>query len=282
MVTEPGGSVPTLPCQPLNRSSRSGNRWSAPGPGGSWCHSAATLDCSLRYHLTSSESFRKVCCKSVIASERELPSPKAPSLFPARHHFGSSGVLLGSGGAGAPDLNAFDAFRGWKAGSFGASSPSTMELARPYPALEHLEVLYADETRFFPMSSVYQLVSVMDDATAEQRRAQERVLLFEYARLPNPDRYPEGSPGGLPPGVESAHTEPGPEARLAWRNQCYKLLEDFCRGPLTDAEARTVGCVHCNRRYDEVDLYRCVACRTSFVCWEHGMFPACLEGLEIL
>eukprot|EP00971_Amphidinium_carterae_P126305 2502098-Amphidinium_carterae.1 len=73
-----------------------------------------------------------------------------------------------------------------------------MAMARPYPALERLEVLYEDEIRWFPRSSVYQLVSVTDDETAEQRRLQERVLLFEYARLPNPDRYPEGRPGGLP------------------------------------------------------------------------------------
>eukprot|EP00971_Amphidinium_carterae_P213983 4246540-Amphidinium_carterae.1 len=70
-------------------------------------------------------------------------------------------------------------------------------MARPFPALKRLEVLYEDETRVYPMSSVYQLVSVTNDETAEQRRLQERVLLFEYARLPNPDRYPEGRPGGL-------------------------------------------------------------------------------------
>eukprot|EP00971_Amphidinium_carterae_P128376 2543048-Amphidinium_carterae.1 len=118
-VTEPGGSVPTLPCQPLSRSSRYWERWTAPGPGGSWCCSAATLDCSLRYKLTSSEVLRIVWCEKVPASDSVPPSPKTPGLFPARHYFGSSCVLLGSGGAGAPDPVALKASHGWKAGSFG-------------------------------------------------------------------------------------------------------------------------------------------------------------------
>eukprot|EP00971_Amphidinium_carterae_P212600 4219305-Amphidinium_carterae.1 len=177
--TEPGGSVPALLCLPLSCSSRSGEGWTASGPGGSWCRSAATLDCSLRYQLSFPEALCTECCQKAMASERVLPSPKTPCLFPVRYHFGSSLVLLGPGGAGAPDQNAQGAFHGWKA--------VTMDMARPYPALEHLEVLYANETRVYPMSSVYQLVSVTDDATADQRRAQERVLLFEYARIPNPD-----------------------------------------------------------------------------------------------
>eukprot|EP00971_Amphidinium_carterae_P164008 3251682-Amphidinium_carterae.2 len=157
-----------------------------------------------------------------------------------------------------------------------------MDLARPFPRLEHLEVLYPDENRWYAMSSVPQLVSVTNVETAELRRQQERVLLFEYARLPNPDRYPERRPGGLPPGVEREASEPGPAALLEWRNQAYNLLVDLCRSPLTEEEVRVAGCVHCNRTYEEVDLYRCVACRTSYVCWDHAWFPACLEGLEIL
>eukprot|EP00971_Amphidinium_carterae_P234615 4655770-Amphidinium_carterae.1 len=77
------------------------------------------------------------------------------------------------------------------------------------------------------MSSVQQLVSVTDDETAEQRRLQERVLLFEYARLPNPDRYPEGRPGGLPQGIEWHSPEPGQAALLEWRRQIYNALEDL-------------------------------------------------------
>eukprot|EP00971_Amphidinium_carterae_P006502 128054-Amphidinium_carterae.1 len=59
--------------------------------------------------------------------------------------------------------------------------------------------------------------------------------------------------------------EPGQAALLEWRNQAYKLLEELSlgRGPLSEEEARTAGCVHCNRPFSEVDLYRCVACRTN-------------------
>eukprot|EP00971_Amphidinium_carterae_P034629 681795-Amphidinium_carterae.1 len=63
-VTEPGGSVPAFPCQPLSRSSRHWTRWTAPGPGGSWCWPAAPLDCSLRYQLASSEVLCTLCCRS--------------------------------------------------------------------------------------------------------------------------------------------------------------------------------------------------------------------------
>eukprot|EP00971_Amphidinium_carterae_P280334 5565361-Amphidinium_carterae.1 len=83
-----------------------------------------------------------------------------------------------------------------------------MAMARPFPALERLEVLYPDKNRYYPMSTIPQLVSVMDDETAEQRCLQERVLLFEQARLPNPDRYPEGRPGGLPWGLEGSYRRP--------------------------------------------------------------------------
>eukprot|EP00971_Amphidinium_carterae_P057840 1144012-Amphidinium_carterae.1 len=119
-VTEPGGSVPTLLCLPLSGSSRTWERWTAPGPGGSWCQSAATLDCSLRYRLSSPAALCNARCQKVIASERVLPSPKTPGLFSARHHFGSSCVLLGQGGAGAPDPTDLKATHGWIAGSFEA------------------------------------------------------------------------------------------------------------------------------------------------------------------
>eukprot|EP00971_Amphidinium_carterae_P269286 5342268-Amphidinium_carterae.1 len=70
--------------------------------------------------------------------------------------------------------------------------------------------------------------------------------------------------------------------RLRWREQCITALENQCRSLLTPAEARDAGCAHCNRRNVEVDLYRCAMCRTNYVCWDHAIVPACLEGLEIL
>eukprot|EP00971_Amphidinium_carterae_P149527 2964692-Amphidinium_carterae.1 len=77
-----------------------------------------------------------------------------------------------------------------------------MAMRRPYPALEHLEVSFCDELQIYPQSSVQQLVAVTDDATTELRRRQERALLFEYARLPNPDEYPTGDPPGPHQGPE--------------------------------------------------------------------------------
>eukprot|EP00971_Amphidinium_carterae_P136276 2700212-Amphidinium_carterae.2 len=160
------------------------------------------------------------------------------------------------------------------------ASAEAMALPRPFPELERLEVLYATERRFYTSSPVQQLVEVTDAASAHQRRLQERELLFDYAQMPNPDRFPEGRPVDLP--AECVWPNPDPGALLDWKRQAYNALEDFCRGPLTLAEVREAGCVHCNRSSTEVGLYRCVACRTSFVCWEHALFPACLEGLEVL
>eukprot|EP00971_Amphidinium_carterae_P317149 6304717-Amphidinium_carterae.1 len=65
--------------------------------------------------------------------------------------------------------------------------------------------------------------------------------------------------------------------RRHWREQCITGLEQLCRTPLSPVEARDAGCVHCNRRNEEVDLYRCVMCRTNYVCWDHAIVPACLE-----
>eukprot|EP00971_Amphidinium_carterae_P067173 1329785-Amphidinium_carterae.1 len=115
MRTEPGGSVPFPLCRTSNWSSRSGSRRRAPGPGGYWDSPASALDCSLRQHPSPAGDFRHVCCENVWHSDCGCPLSKNPCLFPARHHFGSSGVLLGPGGAAVPLAVVSDTFHGWKA-----------------------------------------------------------------------------------------------------------------------------------------------------------------------
>eukprot|EP00971_Amphidinium_carterae_P044100 867832-Amphidinium_carterae.1 len=137
-VTEPGGSVPALLCLPLSGSSRTWERWQVPGPGGPWCQSAATLDCSLRYRLSSTVALCNACCQKIATSERVPPSPKTPGLFPARHHFGSSCVLLGQDGAGAPAPTALKADHGWIAGSFEAVCFTLLDRRSLFPAFQTL------------------------------------------------------------------------------------------------------------------------------------------------
>eukprot|EP00971_Amphidinium_carterae_P258491 5130445-Amphidinium_carterae.1 len=144
----------------------------------------------------------------------------------------------------------------------------------------HPEVFFWDETQFHPDSPITQLVAVTDDATAATRRCQERTLLFGYAGLPSPDFLPPGGPAGLPEGAEWDSQDP--ELRSGWWHMCISRMEMLCREPLTPVESLRACCTHCSRRPEEVDLYRCVACVGTYVCWEHAIFPACLEGLEIL
>eukprot|EP00971_Amphidinium_carterae_P053698 1057714-Amphidinium_carterae.1 len=155
-----------------------------------------------------------------------------------------------------------------------------MARSRPYPALEHLEVRYTSELQEFPTSPIPRLLDVTNDETAAQRRLQERTLLHHAAGLPSQDFMPGEGPTDPPlRWVSIAASE---SDRRLWREQCITTLENQCRRLLSPLEARDAGCVHCNRRNEEVDLYRCVMCRTNFVCWDHAIVPACMEGLEIL
>eukprot|EP00971_Amphidinium_carterae_P013803 271948-Amphidinium_carterae.1 len=155
-----------------------------------------------------------------------------------------------------------------------------MALRRPYPGLENLEVRYTSEIQVFPTSVIPHLLEVTDESSAAQRRLQERTLLYHAADMPSQDFMPREGPTDLP-GVWVSLAA-GESDRRHWREQCITGLEQLCRSPLSAVEARDAGCVHCNRRYEEVDLYRCVMCRTNYVCWDHAILPACLEGLEIL
>eukprot|EP00971_Amphidinium_carterae_P300966 5980121-Amphidinium_carterae.3 len=155
-----------------------------------------------------------------------------------------------------------------------------MAMRRSFPPGEHPEVFFWDEAQVHPESPVRQLVAVTDDATAAIRRRQERTLLFAYAGLPSPDFFPPGGPEGLPEGEEWDANDPN--LRSDWWRTCISRMEMLCREPRTPVEALGAYCSQCHRRSEEVDLYRCVACVGNYICWEHAIFPACLEGLEIL
>eukprot|EP00971_Amphidinium_carterae_P068780 1361908-Amphidinium_carterae.1 len=104
-----------------------------------------------------------------------------------------------------------------------------MARSRPYPDLEHLEVRYASELQTFPTSPIPQLLEVTDEASAEQRRLQERTLLYHAAGLPSQDYMPGAGPTDPPVRfVSIAATE---SDRRRWREQCITTLENQCRKP---------------------------------------------------
>eukprot|EP00971_Amphidinium_carterae_P126329 2502626-Amphidinium_carterae.1 len=65
-----------------------------------------------------------------------------------------------------------------------------MELPRPFPELDNLVVKYYPEIGSYPFSSIPTIVEVIDEASFEKTRQQERQLRFSENRMPNPDAYP--------------------------------------------------------------------------------------------
>eukprot|EP00971_Amphidinium_carterae_P165923 3288753-Amphidinium_carterae.1 len=271
--TEPGGSCPVLTRVATKCTLKPWQHKWEPAPGGCWPQVQGALD-----YL--------------------LAPLKIPGLFPARHLFGSRGVLLAPLGGGTLLASSGPpAIHGWIARFWEPALGLEYHIRSPFSAFQ--------TTSHCPVTWQWLDLSQRWSAWRRMRIGSTRCPLSiswcpsRMMRHPNKDAFRRGCccsnmlvcrtriatrRGDLeviPRGTKLRFRSSARRRYWSGATRHIRLLRSLVevlfrlRKPVLQAAYTAIGAttrLSCTG----------VACRTNFVCWDHGMFPACLEGLEIL